>query len=420
MRLFRALTHRDFRLFFAGQAISQVGDAIFFVAIAWHALEASGSARGVGLVAGAFITAQVALLVAGGLLVDRLPRRAILVGSDVAQGTLALALAVTTFSGLANIPVLMAFAAAFGAAQAIAMPALTAVVPDIVPREHLTSANSLYQGTRTLSIIVGPIVGGALVALWGPGAAYAADAASFGGSALLLLASAIRPPAPTERRRVLRDALDGARYVARRPWLWMGIAVFSLYNVAAAGARNVALPVYADVALATGAQGLGLMYGGAAAGTLAAYALLGSIDYTRVRGFVAYGGAALGGVGVAALAWAPNAVAAVALVFAMGAMIAGFSLSWETAVQSSVASGMRGRVVSLDMLGSFALLPLAMPAFGVLVDAAGVRPTLLWSGVAMIVIALPGVLSPRARRLGEDAPQEEEDEAAAPGAAASE
>ena len=400
MRLVDALRHRDFRFFFTGQAVSQLGDGVFFLAVAWHALQLGG-ASGVGIVVGAFSAAQVALLLVGGLLVDRLPRRRLLIASDVAQGALALGLAASTFAGAATLPLLIVFSAGFGAAQAVAMPALSAVIPDTVPRAHLTSANSLYQGTRTVATVAGPLLGGALVALWGPGAAYAVDGATFAISATLLLVSNIRPPAPMETTNVLKDAREGARYVAQRPWLWIGIAVFSLYNVAEAGARNVGFPVFADAELATGAEGLGLMYGGSAAGAILGYAVLGSLDYTRLRGYVAYGGALVGGLAMAALAWAPGVVAAVALSAARGLAIAGFTLTWETAIQSSVASGMRGRVVSLDMLGSFALLPLAMPAFGVVLESVGARTTFLWSGIAMVLFTLPGLLSRQARALGD-------------------
>lgn len=403
VRLVAALRHRDFRLFFAGQAVSQLGDAMFFLAIAWHTLQVTGTASGVGLVAGAFMGAQVTLLLVGGLVVDRFSRRKLLVASDVGQATLALTLAVVTLAGYASLPVMIAFAALFGAAQAVAMPALSAVVPDTVPPEHLTSANSLHQGTRTLSTILGPLVGGVLVALWGPGAAYAVNGGTFVVSATMLLLSNIRPAPPSTRASVLQDAKEGARYVAGRAWLWMGIAIFSIYNVAEAGARNVGLPVFVDFDLMAGAAGLGALNAATAVGMLAAYVTLGSIDYARVRGAVAYGGALLGALAVAAMWWAPTLVAAAVLSVARGVAIAAFSMTWEVAMQSSVAPNMRGRVISLDMLGSFGFLPLALPLMGVALDALGARTTFLFAGIAMAAVSALGLASRRARSLGAEA-----------------
>lgn len=401
MALLSALRHRNFRLFFAGQAVSQVGDAVFSLAITAHVVSVSTDASALGLVLGVYLGAQVALLLVGGVVVDRLSRRAVLVASDVAQGALAAALAAATWLDLATVPVLAVFGGLFGAAQAVAMPALAAFVPETVPRESIPSANSLYQGTRQVTMLAGPALGGLLVLAGGVGAAYALNAVSFAASAVLLALARGLPRGERPGTHPLRDVLDGARYVMGMPWVWITVLLFALMNVAESGARSIALPFLVLDDMALGAESLGLTYSAAAVGAVAAYVVFGSRPPGSRAGLVAYAAIAVGGLSVLGLAFAPGLGAVLLLGVVRGASAATFILLWETALHQTVAPAMRGRVASLDLLGSFALLPLAMPLAAWTVDAAGTRATFLAAGVVIVALALVGMLVPKAHTFGE-------------------
>src|SRR5439155_12318831 len=194
--------HPMFRRYFAGQAISQVGDFVFFVALPWQVLVLTGSAAELGGVYSTYFAAQLLLLLAGGVLTDRVSRRALVVLSDVLQGILVGVVALLAGTGSLAIGHLYVFGALFGAAQAFAMPALSAFLPETVPKADLQAANSVYQGTRTLALIGGPALGALLIAVGGTTTAFAFDAVSFAVSATLLWSArgGVSTPRPRERK----------------------------------------------------------------------------------------------------------------------------------------------------------------------------------------------------------------------------
>ncbi len=140
------LRHAVFRRFFAGKAISQMGDAVFFVALPWQVLVLTGSTIALGGIFATFTASQIAFLLIGGAIVDRFPRRTIIVLSDVLQGTLAAGLALLVLLGQVAESHIFVLAALFGAAQAFAMPALNAFIPETVAKEAIRGANGLFRG----------------------------------------------------------------------------------------------------------------------------------------------------------------------------------------------------------------------------------------------------------------------------------
>lgn len=398
MALLDAMRHRDFRLFYAGQSVSFLGDMIFFLAMAWQVLELGGTAATLGFVTGAYMAAQVALLLLGGVLVDRFPRRRLILASDIAQGLLAAGLAALAFTGALTIPVLVVLSLAFGAAAALAMPAMGAFLPETVPVHHLASANSLYQGTRTVAMMLGPLIGGFLVAGPGPAAAFAFDAVTFAASVgvtLLIRAGGTPVAKPWS---MLQDTKEGLRYVARQPWLWMTILAFGIINVVEAGPRNVALPLFVSEDLGLDAAAFGLVLSASAAGALVGFLAVGAWTPTKHRGLVGYVATGVGGILLALVAFVQDLATLMALSFVKSACVAVFAIVWETAIGDSVDADVRGRVMSLDMLGSFLLLPFTMAATGLLADAWGPRWTFGVGGLVWALVALAGVLVPAAHR----------------------
>src|SRR2546422_10197335 len=197
--------------------------------------------------------------------------------------------AVAVFAGTSTITIghMYVFGALFGAAQAFAMPALGAFLPETVPKADLQAANTLYQGTRTLALIGGPALGALLIALGGPTAALAFDAISFAVSATLLWsarggASTLRP---RERKpSVIVQVREGWRYTARVPWLWITILVFAIVNAAEAGPRGVVLPAFVALDLGGGPTAIGLVLSTMGAGSLLGFFLPHFLRQIRHRG----------------------------------------------------------------------------------------------------------------------------------------
>lgn len=389
-----------FRRYFAGQAISQVGDFVFFVALSWQVLVLTGSAADLGGVYSTYFAAQLILLLAGGVLTDRVSRRTLVVLSDVLQGILVGAVAVLAGTGTLAIGHLYVFGALFGAAQAFAMPALSAFLPETVSPGDLQAANSVYQGTRTLAFIGGPALGALLIALGGTTAPFAFDAISFAVSAALLW-SARGSSTPRTRERkppVIFQLREGWRYVARIPWLWTTILLFAIVNAAEAGPRNVVLPPFVALDLGGGATAIGLVFSSMAAGSLVGFFLPNFAPRIRYRGLVAYLGVAIVGLSNALVAFAPSLVGILALSFVHGVAIAVFSLMWQTTMMEQVREDIRGRVFSLDELGSFVLLPFSFILCGILTVLYGPRLVLLAGGLIVMLCAAAGLLYPPAHR----------------------
>lgn len=396
--LWDALKHRDFRLFYVGQSVSLVGDMMFYVALSWQVIELGGDATRLGVVIGAYMAAQVALLVVGGVVVDRFRRRNLLLVSDVTQGTLVLALAALGFAGLLTFPILVVFALLFGAAAAVAMPAMSAFVPETVPGHALASANSLYHGTRTVAMVAGPALGGLVIGLAGTSAAFAFDAATFTISIAFLLFTRGAPAPDVAGRTLVGDVKEGFRYVVGVPWLWITILLFAVVNVAEAGPRNVSLPVLVADDLALDAEALGLVLSVQAVGGFLALLVVGSRPPSpERRGLVAYATLGASGLAFAAWAFAPGIATLCAFALVKSAAMAIFSVTWETAIGDSVEAHLRGRVMSLDMLGSFILLPVSMAATGAFTDVYGARLAFAIGGALLVACGLVGLLVPKAR-----------------------
>ncbi len=397
-RLLEPLRHPSFRRFFAGQTVSQLGDFVFFVALPWQVLVLTDSIATLGGVFAAYFVAQLALLLVGGVLVDRFPRRRLVVLSDVLQGILVAGLAVLAHTGNLSVLSLYAFGALFGGAQAFAMPALSAFVPETVPASSLQSANSLYQGTRTLMAIGGPALGAVLIATAGTASAFAFDAATFAVSAALLASARTKRATPHRKHRSpVEDLREGWRYVAAVPWLWITIVLFAIVNAAEAGPRNVVLPAFVAFDLRGGAAAFGFALSAQAVGTLAGFLLPGFLPPVRDRGLVAYAMTAVMGLTILLFGFATALWQGYAIAFVHGFAVAIFSLMWATAMMEHVDEDVRGRAFSLDEFGSFALLPVSMGACGFLAAAFGASTVFVAGGLLVVACAAVGFVHKPAR-----------------------
>ncbi|CAN5690704.1 N/A [soil metagenome] len=180
---------RDFRLLWSGMAVSLTGDGIFLVALAWQAYALSNVPTAFSLVGLALSVPHIALLLVGGVIADRFPRRRVMLASDVVRGIAVAAMAVLALTGRLELFHLAALAAVYGAGMAFFGPAFDAIVVDVVAEDLYPQANSLDQLVKPLALrMIGPAVGGWIIGAWGPGAAFFVDAGTFAVSAACLCA----------------------------------------------------------------------------------------------------------------------------------------------------------------------------------------------------------------------------------------
>ncbi len=183
----RALRSRRFAWLWSGQTISAMGDGAFFTALAWQVLLLTGSAAAMGVALVAESIPMVLFMLVGGVVADRLPRRLTMLWSDGGRAVVTLLVAALGFSGHLRFWHLIVLAALFGLAEAFFRPAYQSIPPELVPVEDLPSANALSSFTRSVTTLIGPAIGAALITIASPAGAFAFDGFTFVVSAVCLL-----------------------------------------------------------------------------------------------------------------------------------------------------------------------------------------------------------------------------------------
>jgi Transmembrane secretion effector len=399
-QLFRPLAVRDFRLLWGGQTVSLLGDGIFVIALAWQTIKLSSNPATLSIVLLARAGPEVLLALVGGAVSDRLPRRTVLLASDVVGAASIGTLAVLSASGRIEVWHLVSLSLIYGVTQAFFEPALYAIYPEILSPEVLLQATALRSTGAILAIeLVGPALGGVIVAVAGTATAFAVDVATFGVSLATLLPLSIRqaPHHEVERSSIASDVRDAFRFVRSQRWLWITMVITSASNFFLAGTLRVAIPVLVKERLHRGAGALGVVTGALGVGGLLAIAVVGrfgSGPHRTLRMYLAWIGAglAMAAAGVFAVLGAVTAfVGAIGLGLAFGNTI------WLTMVQEMVPTNVMGRVFSLDTVISQGLLPVSIAVSGPVVGWAGPGTALvlggaLSAGATAIALTRPGAL----------------------------
>lgn len=386
-RIIEPLGHRDFRLLWTGQTVSRLGNFIYLVALPFQILALGGSPLQLGLSAAISTGTMLVFLLAGGAIVDRLPRRVVILASDFASGVVVSAIAVLGLAGALQVEHLYVASAFFGMTSAFFMPAMTAILPELVPVEVLQSGNALNGLSRQAARVGGPVVGGLIVAAAGPPVAFAIDAVTFFVSFVALwLARPPRrePPAPAP---FLKQVREGISFTFSLPWLWITIAIFAIVNLTFSGPLTVALPLLVRDVLHGDAGLFGAIGTAVGVGEICGTFLSGQFPVRRT-GVVMYAWAILSGVALAAIGLVPTLPDIYVFAFAQGLSLVGFQVLWDTSLQRHVPRDILGRVSSVDAFGSILLLPVGPLIFAALVERFGPAPTFVFGGVASAALCL--------------------------------
>jgi MFS family permease len=399
----------DFRRFFAGQFVTNAGDSLYTVAMLWLAFELSGSTLVTGAL-NAILLLPWLLQVFAGPLVDRLPLEHVLVGSQVIQGTVVLALPLAAATGYLDIGVLFAVAPVLMLASLLMAPMETALLPRIVDDDRLSSANSALS-TVTLGLdMVFDALGGGFIAVFGATTLFLGDSATFAAAALLFAGIRIgTAPGADERteprdetagptiRSVLRsyvlDLRDGVRVL--RGTVFVELILMTAVANFTTGVALAILPAFGDGLGGPAVYGLLL-------GALGIGRLVGSLVGPWVED-VRYGRLLLGH-GLGACCW----LAAV-LVSSPALTVVLFSLAWVPAGISGVLTAtLNQRVFPADLLGrvaatkgtaSGATLPLGSLIGGAVGEVLGTTTTMALTASGFAFTAVYVLLRPRLRRL---------------------
>lgn len=393
--MFRALSHRNFRLFWTGAFLSNVGTWMQAVAQGWLVLQLTNSAFWLGLDAFMATVPGFFLTLLGGVFADLVDRRRLLIYTQVVAGLAALALATLVWTNTVNRWMVLGFSFVTGCCMALASPSYLAMTFDLVGREDLANAIALNSTQFQLSRVVGPALAGFGFRLFGlagcffvNGLSFIAVVVSLGMVRMDSTVHAVGAPSHSvkDRRALWRDLIEGFRYVRHRP------RVFSLLSLSAVnslfGAPYFTLvPIYARDIFHLGATGLASLMGTAGAGAFCGALLLTYLGDFRRKGWFILGGSIAFGVGVTGFALSTHLMLSYVFLFCLGFSIVVSIAVTNTLLQKLVTDRMRGRVMSMFILSFIGTMPIGNILAGSASNHFGAPHTLATGGLIIVVFA---------------------------------
>lgn len=391
--ILRPLRIRDFRLLWTGQTVSMIGDGIYFIALTWQVYEITNDDPGALALVGIAWTIPVVLLsLFAGVLADRFDRRRLLVAGDLLRLVAIGSMGVLSILDVITLPWVVGLAVLFGVGQAIFNPSLTSIVPTLVPEDLLVQANSLAQFVRPVTYtLIGPLVGGIIIELFGTGWAFVVDALTFGASAVAVTMIRTRPDPTREvpATSAWTEAKEGLAYVRKERWILIALLAATVSLLATWGPWETLVPYIVRNDLNGSSVALGIVFGAGGVGSVLVALIFGRKGrLPRKAVTVLYLAWALGmlmtaGFGVVTEVWQAAAVALVA-----EGSITVLIIVWYTLLQRLVPGELLGRVASLDWLISAAGVPLSFAIVGPLSKAIGVDATLIAAGITGAVVTI--------------------------------
>lgn len=389
---------RNAGLFITGQTMSLFGSMIVQYVVMWYVTLQTRSAIAVALYAVAAFLPQGVVSIFGGTFADRVNRKVLIIVADTSTALATLGLAVLMLNGVTDLWVILVACAVRSVGAGFQQPTVQAVIPQLVPEEHLLRINGLFQTIQAGLALLAPAVAGAVFAASGIVPAFFIDVvtALLGVGVLLLVTVPTLDAVAGKTSSFREDLVEGARFIWHHAFIRWLMVLFAAIIVLT-GSPSFVTPLLiaqewgSDVWLLTMLElafSIGMLLGGAAISTVLA-------KRSRIRMIVL---SSFGfGVFSLALGLAPALWAFYALMFLFGAMIPLFSAPFMTLVQEAVPPEMQGRVFSYVTIVMALSFPLGMVAFGPIADAFGVRALLVGTGVLAIAVTGVAVLVPSGR-----------------------
>ena len=390
---------RNFKLLFASRAIAYVGTYLAPIAVAFAILDLHGSASAVGLSFAAWTLAQVSMLSIGGVLGDRLPRRTVMIASDVSSTAVRTAMGVLLVTGHAQVWELIALQGCGGASVAFYNPSFYGLVREIVPTDSLQRANGYLAIARYAAFPLGAATGGTIVAVIGPGTALLVDGGTYAASALLLSLVRVESIARATSS-VLRELREGWSAFVETTWVWLTCLWISRYFVFTYAPFFVLGPYIAKHSMG-GAGTWGAVVTGEGVG-----ALLGSVAGLKLR--------VNRPLVVVSTIFLPTCIQSVLLafhtsVFALGpaAAFAGFgfacgSVVWDTAMQRTIPPDKLARVGAYGWMSAMVFLPAGYALAGPIASVVGMRGYLIFGAAWLLASTVVLLRVPAIREFAYD------------------
>lgn len=387
--------HRGFRLLVAGQLASNIGDGVYAVALPWYVLAHGGSVLLLGTVLAAYGIPRTALIAVGGHLADRWGPWTTMLLADAMRMVAVAAFAVSAALTVPHAAVLVPIAIVLGVGEGIFIPGSFSIIPSLLPETELQAGNALALAATQAATLLGPAVGGALVALVGSSAAFALDAASFVVSALTLAAIG------TERRALVIDADEPADspgsvlHLVRRSRVLQIVVLTTLAaNLGSGALAEVALPVLSRGRFHAGAGGYGALVAAIGVGALVGTLVGGHRATPRRPAIVASVLFIVESVFFAAVPL-PRLAPLAGAALAVAGICNGYgNLLTITAFQRWAPPALLGRLMGITMLAGMGIFPVSVWLGGLVVHAWG-APAVFWLASTVLALAILAGLAQR-------------------------
>ncbi|HMS83795.1 MAG TPA: MFS transporter [Nitrospira sp.] len=397
------LLTRDFGLVWWGQLISQIGDGVSRLALLWFVYAVTGSPLKTSVIGLLQTIPPIVLGPIIGVYVDRFPKKVLLITSDVLRavllGLIPCLIPVESFT----VSVLFVLVFLHAISTAVFGPAMTAAIPEFVPKKKFTAANALLQGTTSLGIIFGPALSGLGIAAYGSQEVLCINAATYLISAACLMlvrfsTSAASSPKESSAPTMLQDLIEGFRYgVVTKPVLLLLTGTAALYTFGTS-ALTALFPVFARKMLGLGPVEVGYLWSALGVGLLlTSIGLLWVTDWTvkdRMRLIIA--ASVLSGLALSSLIWTPDPYVAGLVMGLIGCGMGVFTpIAWGI-IQEMAPSHMIGRVLGLYGTGAMTAAIGGISAFGWITEQHGSETSVLGIGLMLLITGLVAARMSRA------------------------
>lgn len=386
----------EFRRLLIGNCVNMLGGSIFIIGMGWTVAQIGGP-KAYGLIFTAYFLGHLPLLLYGGMVVDRMPRRTVALVADIGQAVLVTIAALLLMVGFGEIETLLVVTFLTGGAGAFSIPAIGALVPDLVEEDLLPQANAMRGVAMTAAWMLGPLIGGFTVAVWGIEACLLIDALTFIFSGVVLWTISEVPVERGESEDLREEVIEAWEFVKTQPWLLAGIAMFMIWHIGDS-AIEIGIPFIIE-GKGLGAKEFGI-FGAVGAGGAMLGSLVGGLKPIpkESRGLVFY--ILIGGIAWCMLMWAMPIPFLLILFFVLIEGIMGGTLGviWRTTMSDSVDQHLRGRVNSLDAIGSLIFIPFAPLMGGWMIENTNVLTTFSVAVSFMVLTTMAGLIVPSFRR----------------------
>jgi MFS family permease len=377
---------RDFRRLWLGQAVSYLGNMVTFVAVPFQLYQLTHSPLQVGLLSICDAVPLLLFAAVGGTIADRLDRRRVMLWSEIGLGTVAALLAVNAFVASPQVWVLYVLAGVGTSLWALGSPAFRALMPGLVPPEQLAASQALQSIYSSTGAIVGPAIGGLLIAAVGLGWTYSLDAVSFGASLVAVLLIAPAPPTGQVAQEALESLREGWRFLRKQPVI-LGTFVLDT-NAMILGMPQALFPAIAVHHFDAGARVVGVLYAAPSAGALLAALTSGWIGRVRRQGVaiavaIVFWGLAIAGFGFATALWLG------VVMLALAGLADEFSaILRSTILFAGTPDHLRGRMQGFELAQVASTPALGNVEAGVLASLTSLRFSVVSGGIACAAGAL--------------------------------